>query len=164
MRSRGRRGPTSNGEIPPLVPPAGARPKLSSVPVTVRQRDVRNKAKLFKSGAATAHKAARAAKKTASALAAAEEARAKREASAKKPWEMERRKYHRPASTASPKRAREVVLEERHLQARQGACWAPTVLSVTNITGTANRTVFGVRYEHVGPLSWDEYGSDGGVL
>jgi hypothetical protein len=146
------------------VPPAGAPPKLRRVPVTVRLRDVRNQTKLFKSGAATVARAARAAKKAASALAAAEDARTKREEAATQPWKLERRKHHRAASTASPKRAREVVLEERHLQARQGACWAPTVLSVTNITGTANRTVFGVRYEHVGPLSWDEYGSDGGVL
>jgi hypothetical protein len=151
--ARRQRVPTSNGEIPPLVPPAAV-PKWTAAEKLRAIREQRLAVKLFKSGAATVHKAARAAQKTASALAAAEEARAKREASAKKPWEMERRKYHRPSSTTSPTRAREVVLEKRHLQAVQGAFWAPTVLSVTNITGTANRTVFGVRYEHVGPMLW----------
>jgi hypothetical protein len=151
--ARRQRVPTSNGEIPPLVPPAAvskwtAAEKLRAI------REERLAVKLSKCARATDEKAARAAKKAASALAAAEDARAKREASAKKPWEMERRKYHRPASTASPKRAREVVLEERHLQAVQGAFWAPTVLSVTNFTGTVNRTVFGVRHDHVGPMLW----------
>ena len=155
--------PSFTGETPPLMPSGGACPQPSS-PDAVRSRDARLRVKLFKRRRSEANTAAYHAKKTAAASAIAvtaatlygQLARPELYRSAAPPTVPNPiKKNTQPASTVPPPAsAREMVLGQRHMYAARGCEWAPTTLSMTDSAGTENRTVFGVRYEHMAPMLW----------
>jgi hypothetical protein len=146
LNASGQDVPTFNGETPPLMPRAGAPPKLSSAPKAVRSREARKNAKQAKRCAYERFDATRVAKKAATAA----EALVAMATADKMPGDGVRPERYRPAAAVAP--ARELVLEDRHRKAVQGAWWAPTRSSMTNSTGTENRPVFGVRFEDVLPM------------
>ena len=130
---------------PPPLPSGGAGNMPSSLPDAVRRRAERTKQVARERKAAT-NMAARKFKKDADAAQTLKDMGRPHLPRHAAPQSTQTGK---PVPTALPEAQplRELVLDQHHLDARPGAWWTPSRLSMTDSSCTEERAVYGVRYE-----------------